>query len=127
MVLPAWLEQNTEADFGPEKQMLTEIEQWAERDGWTVSDGRQLPYELRARTDVLLEKPAQDKRVRLAVLMKSPKGKGEIRLDSSDFVTLELIHHYKERQWSAEVGNVILKDVVDPQDISWLFGKLFRG
>jgi hypothetical protein len=124
--IPSWLDQVLGVDFGPEKQLLAELEKWAAQDGWIVSDGRTLPFELRQRTDVLIEKPDEHKRVRVAVLQKGQNGTGEIRLDSSDSVTIELIYNESENAWSVEAGNVVLSTGQQSLDCARLFERLFR-
>ena len=99
VVLPGWLDDVPKVDFAPEKALITQLETWAEADGWTVSDGSSLIPELRHRTDVLLERPERDQRLRLAVLNKSRRGAGAIRLDSSLLRTLELLYRPRQRRW----------------------------
>ena len=125
MVQPAWLDQIQGVDFEPEKKMLGDIQRWATDNGWVASDGSKLQFGLAAHTDVLLEKSHEDRRVRLAVLRKSNSGDGEIRLDSSEFTTIELIYLPDTKRWRAEVGNVTLQKDFNYEDIPWLFGKLF--
>src|SRR5580692_8082008 len=103
VVLPGWLDQVPRIDFTPEKSILTQLETWAEEHGWTVSDGGSLPEALRDRTDVLLEHPDGEKRIRVAVLQKSRSGMGLIRLDSSIIRTVELAYIRKLKRWRVEV------------------------
>src|SRR5580692_8463197 len=102
VVLPGWLDQVPRIDFTPEKSILTKLETWAEEHGWTVTDGSGLPEALRDRTDVLFEHPDGEKRIRAAVLQKSRSNGGMIRLDSSNFRTIELVYLSRKHRWRVE-------------------------
>ena len=126
VVLPDWLDQVPTINFEPEKEMLTRIENWAQEKGWIVSDGQSLPRELRQRTDVLLEKPDLDQRVRIAVLQKSKRGAGAIRLDASTLRTLELVFQPKGKFWRVEIEGVPLDDRLLDNGLDPLFAMMFR-
>ena len=126
VVLPEWLDQVPTVNFAPEKYLLTQIETWAETHGWMVSDGSQLPLELRQRTDVLLEQPDHDRRIRLAVLRKSRNGVGFIRVDSSNLRTVELLYQHKQPQWRVEAGGVRVEDDLLNRGWDWLIRLMFQ-
>ena len=126
VVIPTWLDQVSSVNFTPEKHLLTEIESWAETQGWTVSDGAHLPLELRQRTDVAIEKTAEGKRVRLAVLPKGKTSGGEIRVDSSELRTIELFYKAATRRWQVEVSGVVMEEDLHRRGLPWLFDKLFQ-
>ncbi len=119
-VLPAWLDQMPNVSFEGEKALLEQLETWAQKDGWIVSDGDTLPQELRQRTDVLFEHPKSSDRIRLAVLVKSHNGAGSLRLDSSEFRTLELVYQPRKRRWRVIAGNVPIEDDLYNRDWNWL-------
>src|SRR5205823_8976328 len=81
-VLPNWLDQVPGVDFTPEKELLRDLEQWAAKNGWEVSDGSDLPFELRQRADVLLSQPTNERYMRIAVLPKAKRGSGVVRIDA---------------------------------------------
>ena len=116
VIIPKWLDQIPGVDYSPEKQLLTELEDWAIEQGWNVSDGSSLPLELRQRTDVLMEEPEGKKRIRVAVLRKKGK-QGTIRLDASTFRTLELVYRPHARKWRLEVSSVPIAE--DIQQKGW--------
>ena len=126
VVLPDWLDQAPTINFEPEKAMLTQIENWAQQNGWTVSDGHSLPLAIRQRTDVLLERPDLDQRVRIAVLRKSKRGVGVIRLDASTLRTLELVFQPKKKFWRVEIEGVPLDDRLLENGLDPLFTMMFR-
>jgi len=104
VVLPEWLDQVPTVNFAPEKYLLTQIETWAETHGWMVSDGSQLPLELRQRTDVLLEQPDHDRRIR----------------------TVELLYQHKQPQWRVEAGGVRVEDDLLNRGWDWLIRLMFQ-
>jgi len=126
VVLPAWLDQAPKLSFEPEKELLTQIELWAAENGWIVSDGSSLPSPLRQRTDVLLEQPERQRRVRLAVLRKSRNGVGYIRMDSSDLLTVELLYQRKQPHWRVEAGGGRVEDDLLKRGWTWLFKLIFQ-
>jgi hypothetical protein len=126
VVLPAWLDHAPTVDFTPEKNLLVQLERWAEAHGWTVSDGSGLSSELRQRTDVLIEHPASDRRIRLAVLRKSRRGVSSIRVDASNLRTVELVFQRRQRRWRVFAGGVPIEDDVVGRGWDWLVDILFR-
>ena len=124
-VLPDWLDQVPNISFLPEKELLSNFEAWALEHGWTVTDGSTLPHELRQRTDVLLENTEQNQRIRLAVLPKSRKGAGAIRLDAN-LRTLELLYRPKERHWRVEVGGIRIADDLMEKGWEWLVNLVYQ-
>lgn len=126
-VLPSWLDQVQGVDFEHEKQMLKDLEDWARRDAWAVSDGRSLPFELASRTDVLLTDPTAERRFRVAVLPKSKGSAGSIRLDASSHRVFELLYRPKSKRWRVETGTVPLRDDFRTKaDWDWLVDIAFR-
>lgn len=125
-VVPAWIDTVPGISFEVEKSLLVELETQAQKNGWTVSDGEKLRHELRARTDVLFEKPASSDSIRLAVLRKSRGGAGEIRLDSSEFRTLELVYQPKKRKWRVVAGGVPIADDYETHGWNWLSDLLLK-
>jgi hypothetical protein len=127
VVLPKWISQVPELDFAHETKLLEDFEGWAQRKGWIVSDGSSLPLELRERTDVLLELPGSQQRIRIAVLPKSRRGVGAIRLDASNLRTVELIYRPRQKRWRVEIAGVPLED--DLLDHGWepLIKLMFRA
>jgi hypothetical protein len=126
LVLPNWLDQVPGIDFSPEKELLRDLETWAATNGWQISDGRELPHELRKRTDVLLDDPVKHRRLRVAVLPKSSNNSGSIRLDASNLRTLELVYQPTKRRWRLEVGSVPLTDDILQQGWSWFTDLAFK-
>lgn len=126
IVLPEWLDDVKKVDFAPEKDLLTQLETWAQANGWIVSDGSNLPLELRQRTDVLLEQPDRDQRMRLAVLRKSRNGRGGIRVDSSNLRTVELLYQSKLPHWRVEAGGVQVEDDLLNRGWAWLIKLMFQ-
>src|SRR5947209_14086444 len=80
-VLPSWIDKVEGVDFTPEKELLRDLEQWATQRGWQVSDGSDLPSELQRRTDVLLSQSGKERYMRIAVLPKTKRGTGVVRID----------------------------------------------
>jgi hypothetical protein len=126
VVIPAWLNQIPNVDFGPERQMLMQLETWATENNWTVSDGSSLPSEFRQRTDVLFERPEKEQSIRAAVLQKSRSSSGVIRLDSSTFRTLELVYRPRQKRWRVEAGSIPIEDDVSKRGWRWLTDLLFK-
>ena len=126
VVLPEWLDQVPAVNFAPEKELLTQFETWAQANGWIVSDGGNLPLELRRRTDVLLEQPNLDQRIRLAVLRKSRNGVGVIRVDASNLRTVELLYQRRQPHWRVEAGGVRVEDDLLKRGWAWLIKLLFQ-
>jgi|GEM_PF-6097480 len=126
VVLPNWLDQLPTVDFTPEKELLTELEKWAIENNWNVSDGSSLPFELRQRTDVLLNKPQHEQTIRLAVLRKSRNGVGVIRVDSSNLRTVELLYQRRQPHWRVEAGGVRVEDDLRNRGWSWLINLMFQ-
>jgi hypothetical protein len=124
VVLPGWLDQVPKIDFGAEKAMLTQLETWAQDNGWTVTDGADLPSGLRERTDVLLAHPDGERRIRVAVLQKSRSSVGYIRLDASNLRTLEL--EYRRKHWRVLAGAVPIEDDIASRGWNWLVSLLFK-
>lgn len=120
IVLPNWLDQSPKVNYTSEKDMLSQFQTWAEDNGWVVSDGSKLPIALRQRTDVLLEQPDQNQRIRLAVLRKSRSNVGRIRVDSSNLRTVELIYQRKQPNWRVEAGGVRVEDDLINRGWAWL-------
>ena len=125
-VVPAWLEQVSAVDFSREKDLLTQLEAWAGAAGWTVSNGSELPQQLQQRTDVLFIAPNREDRIRLAVLPKSSKGAGAIRLDSSVLRTLELVYWPRKKSWRVFAGGVPIEDNVRSRGWKWLADLLLK-
>jgi hypothetical protein len=125
VVLPDWLDQIDGIDFSPEKDLLGRVQLWAEQHGWIANRGENLPAELRQRTDVLLEKPDENRRVRLAVLRKAGSGGGEVRVDSSDLITVELIYQRGADRWLVEIGGARVEDDLYARGLNWLFTLIF--
>ena len=115
-VLPQWIDQVPGVDFEPEKKLLADLEAWASENGWDVSDGSKLSSELRRRTDVLLEQPEKKRRLRIAVLDKTKRGPGVIRMDASNHRIFELVYQPKAMRWRVETGTVPLTDYVTKVD-----------
>jgi len=126
VVLPEWIDQVPKVDYAPEKTLLTDLEMWAEQNGWTVNDGSKLPHELRQRTDVLLEMPNSNRRVRVAILRKSPHGVGVIRMDSSNLRTIQLVYRRTQRQWRVEAGDIPIEDNLLERGWGWLLDLMFK-
>lgn len=126
VVLPTWLDQVPTVNFAPEKDLLTQLETWAQANGWIVSDGSKLPLELRQRTDVLLEQPDLNQRLRLAVLRKSRNGVGVIRVDSSNLRTVELVYQRRQPHWRVEAGGVRVEDDLLNRGWAWLIKLMFQ-
>lgn len=126
LVLPQWLDQVQGVDFGPEKELLSDLETWASGNGWEVSDGSNLSSELRRRTDVLLNQPAKKRYLRIAVLDKTKRGPGVVRIDASNHRIFELVYQPKTRRWRVETATVPLSDDVEKVDWSWLTELAFR-
>jgi hypothetical protein len=126
VVLPGWLDQVPTVDYSPEKDLLRELERWAQQNGWNVSDGSKLSIELRQRTDVLLERPSYDQRLRVAVLPKSRSGKGTIRVDASNLRTVELLYQRKQPHWRVEAGGVRVEDDLLRRGWDWLIKLMFQ-
>lgn len=127
VVIPTWLDQVPPLDFAPEKALLTQIETWAQANGWTVSDGSGLPLELRQRTDVLLEQVDKEQRVRLAVLQKSRSDIGVIRLDASNLRTVELVYRRRQKLWRVEAAGIPIEDDLLTRGLDWLFKLMFQA
>ena len=126
VVLPAWLDQEPKVDFTPEKNLLIALETWAEQNGWTVSDGSTLPGALQQRTDVLLEQPSKDRRIRLAVLRKNRNSTGRIRVDASNLRTVELLYKAKAPHWRVEASDIRVEDDLLNRGWKWLFNLMFQ-
>lgn len=126
VVLPAWLDQTPTVNFAPKKELLTQLEIWAQGDGWTVSDGSSLPSELRQRTDVVLERPDPNQRMRLAVLRKSRNGVGIIRVDASSLRTVELLYQRRQPHWRVEAAGVRVEDDLLKRGWLWLVKLMFQ-
>lgn len=126
VVLPEWLDQVPTVDFAPEKDLLQQLETWAQANGWIVSDGSNLPLELRQRTDVLLEHPDHNQRLRLAVLRKSRNNVGVIRVDASNLRTIELLYQRKQPHWRVEAGGVRVEDDLLQRGWPWLIKLMFQ-
>jgi hypothetical protein len=126
VVLPNWLDQVQGVDFTPEKEMLSELEHWASADGWEVSDGRSLSFELRQRTDVLIDQPKSRRRLRVAVLSKSKGSPGAIRIDASTHRIFELVYQPKNRRWRVETAAVPLSDDLQKEGWAWFTNLAFR-
>lgn len=126
VVLPNWLDQVQGVDFTPEKKMLSELEAWAAADGWEVSNGSSLPSELRQRTDVLLTQPERRQHMRIAVLPKSKRGSGSIRIDSSSHRVFDLVYLPRKKSWRVETASVPLSDDLRKQGWNWLTQLAFR-
>jgi len=124
IIIPKWLDQIPSVDYSPEKQLLTNLEDWAIGRGWVVSDGSSLPFELRQRTDVLMEQPQSNQRFRVAVLSKRGKS-GTIRLDASTFRTFELVYRPHARKWRLEVSSVPITDDVQQKGWDYVAGLAF--
>ena len=124
-VLPDWIDQ-VSVNYEPEKKLLEEVEKRAEKHGWAISNGASLPSELRLRTDVLFEQTRPKRRVRLAILPKSQKGAGMIRLDASNLRTIELVYQPKKESWRVEAGGVFIDDDLLKHDWVWLIDRMFR-
>ena len=130
-VVPAWLQQIPGVNYQPEIDLLTQFEEWAQENGWSVSDGSSLPPELCQQTDVLLEQRNNDQGVllsiRLAVLRKargSKKG-GAIRVDASTLRTVEFLYQRRQPQWRVEAGGVRVEDDLLKRGWDWLVHLLF--
>ena len=119
-VLPGWLDQAPAVDFAREKALLEHLETLAQTARWTVSNGSELPQELRQRTDVLFMAPNGEDRIRLAVLPRSRRGAGAIRLDSSALRTLELVYWPRKKGWRVFAGGVPIEDDILQRDWKWL-------
>lgn len=126
VVLPGWLDQVPTVDYSPEKDLLINLETWAQQNGWVVSDGSNLQFGLRQRTDVVLERPNQGQRIRLAVLPKSRKGKGVIRVDASNLRSVELLYQRKQPHWRVEAGGVRVEDDLLNRGWDWLIKLMFQ-
>ncbi len=126
VVLPEWIDQAPTRDFEPEKEMLKRLELWAEEKGWNVSDGSSLPFELRQRTDVLLDDPKLNRSIRLAILQKSRNGVGAIRVDASNLRTVELLYQSRPMQWRLEAGGVRVEEDLLNRGWDWLIKLLFQ-
>ena len=125
-VLPEWIDQVRDVDFEPEKNLLTDMETWARNNGWEVNDGRSLSLELRRRTDILLVQPQRKRHLRIAVLPKTKKGPGVIRMDASNHRVFELIYQPRTRLWRVETAAVPLSEASEKVDWAWLFNLAFR-
>src|SRR5436305_1568882 len=104
LVLPEWLDQVPGIDFTPEKELLSDLEEWASRNGWEVSDGSSLPSELSRRTDVLLSQPRGERRLSIAVLPKTRRGPSIIRIDATSHRpfshrSFELVYQQRHKRW----------------------------
>ena len=126
VVLPEWLDQTPTVSFTPEKELLTQIETWAHENGWIVSDGSELPLELRQRTDVLLSQPERKRRIRLSVLRKSRNGAGVIRVDASNLRTVELLYQRKQPHWRVEADGVRVEDDLLMRGWPWPIKLMFQ-
>ena len=125
LLLPDWLD-HAQVNYEPEKELVTEVEKMAQQNGWTVSNGERLPFELRERTDVLFEQPTLKRHVRLSILPKSRKGIGMIRLDASNLRTVELVYQPKKKRWRVEAGGVFIEEDLLMHDWEWLIERLFK-
>lgn len=126
ILLPKWLDQVQGVDFSAEKEMLSELEEWAQEDGWTVSDGNELPTDLQRRTDVLLDQPKSKRQIRIAVLPKVKRSPGTIRLDTSTHRIFELVYQPKSKRWRVETAAVPLSDDLRKDGWTWLTNLAFR-
>jgi hypothetical protein len=127
VLLPDWLDQVEGVDFTPEKEILSDLEQWASADGWEVSDGSALPSEFRKRTDVLLDEPNKKRQLRIAVLPKAKRGPGMIRIDASSHRIFELVYQPRKQRWRVETAAVPLSDDLREQGWTWLTQLAFRA
>jgi hypothetical protein len=133
-VLPSWIDEVQGVDFSPEKELLGDLEQWALNRGWDVSDGSSLSSELRQRTDVLISRPAKEEHLRVAVLPKTKKGPGSIRVDAIRYepfnhIVFELMYEPKSKRWRVETGTFVIADDIheDGKGWDWLVSRAFRG
>lgn len=126
LVLPKWLDDIEGVDFTPEKDLLRQLESWAQEDGWIVSDGSVLPEELGRRTDVLLAQPQKKQHLRLAVLPKRKRGSGAIRIDASTHRIFDLMYQPQKKQWRVETAAVPLSDDLQKEGWRWLANLAFR-
>lgn len=130
-ILPGWIDQVHGVDFTPEKELLRDLESWAEARGWEVSDGSGLTSDLRQRTDVLLSQPAAERYLRVAVLPKSKRGSGGVRIDAISHQPFshrifDLVYQPRRRRWRVEVATVPLSDDIRNQGWDWLADLAFR-
>src|SRR5690348_5235974 len=121
-VLPGWIDQVPGIDFTPEKELLHELEQWFAGRGWEVSDGSDLPSDLRQRTDVLLSQPGKERYMRIAVLPKTKRGSGVVRVDAVgdrpfSHRIFELVYQPRHKRWRLEAATIPLSD--DIQKEGW--------
>jgi hypothetical protein len=126
LVIPEWLDQVQGVDFTPEKELLTDMEVWAGRNGWDVSDGSKLPSELKRRTDVFLDQPDRERHLRVAVLPTINKGPGMIRIDASSHRVFELVYQPRARGWRIETAAVPLTDPKPKVDWNVLIDLAFK-
>ncbi len=126
IVMPAWLDQVPTIDYTPEKELVSDFESWGQKNGWTITDGSKLPLELRQRTDVLLEKPEHDLRLRLAILRKSRNNTGSVRVDASSLRTIVLEYDNRRRRWRVDAAGVEVTEDLLPRGWGWLVDLLFR-
>ena len=127
IVMPAWLDQVPTIDYTPEKELLSDFESWAEANGWSITDGSKLPLELRQRTDVLLERPGDNQRLRLAILHKSRNNAGAVRVDASSLRTIVLEYDSRRLRWRVEAAGVRVDDDLTARGWGWLVDLLFRS
>ena len=123
-LIPQWLDNAPGVDYSEEKALLAAIETWADKDGWSVSDGSELTPELRVRTDVLLEKG--QKQVRLSVYPRRKRGRGIVRIDASNLRTAELVFYREKKRWRTEFGSIPVEDDTMQRGFDWLFSVLFK-
>ena len=126
-VMPAWLDQMPAIDYTPEKELLSELEAWAQVNGWSITDGSTLPLELRRRTDVLLERPDENRRIRLAILRKSRNNAGAVRVDASSLRTIVLEYESRRKRWRVEAAGVQVDEDLSARGWGWLIDLLFRS
>lgn len=130
-VIPDWIDQVQGVDFTPEKELLLDLERWAVAKGWTVSNGSDLPSELRQRTDVLLAAPDGQRYLRIAVLPKTRRAPGVVRIDATSHRgfshrIFELVYQPPQNRWLVEAATIPLSDDLRTEGWDWLENLAFR-